>query len=78
MPDKEKEGAGFPIGGAFVILAVLLGYLIIPDQPFKTSRQATQDAAKSEVMKRTHVDARLWEDPFCARASVEELHNTES
>ena len=64
MPDKEKEGAGFPLGGAFVILAVLLGYLIIPDQPFKTSRQATQDAAKSEVMKRTHVDARLWEDPF--------------
>lgn len=64
MPDKEKEGAGFPISGAFVILAFLLGYLIIPDQPFKTSRQAAQDAAKSQVLKSTHVEARLWEDPF--------------
>jgi len=64
MPDKEKEGAGFPISGAFVILAVLLGYLIIPDQPFKTSRQAAQDAAKSQALKSTHVEARLWEDPF--------------
>jgi hypothetical protein len=66
MPDKEKEGAGFPISGAFVILAVLLGDLIIPDQPFKTSRQAAQDEAKSQVLKSTHVEARLWENPFMA------------
>jgi hypothetical protein len=66
MPDKEKEGAGLPIGGMFVILTILLGYFIIPDQPFKSSRQPTQDAAKSQVPERGHVEARLWEDPFAA------------
>jgi hypothetical protein len=66
MPDKEKEIAGLPIGGVFVILALLLGYFIIPDQPFKTSRQPTQDAEKSEVIKRATIEARLWEDPFGA------------
>ncbi len=62
MPDKEA--AGLPFGGVFVILALLLGYLVIPDQPFKTSRQAVQDAAKSQALKSTYVEARLWEDPF--------------
>jgi hypothetical protein len=62
MPDKEA--AGLPLGGVFVILALLLGYLVIPDQPFKTSRQAVQDAAKSQALRSTHVEARLWEDPF--------------
>jgi hypothetical protein len=64
MPDKEKEIAGLPIGGVFVILAILLGYFIYPDQPFKTSRQSIQDAAKSQVPKSAPVEARLWEDPF--------------
>jgi hypothetical protein len=62
MPDKEA--AGLPLGGVFVILALLLGYLVIPDQPFKTSRQAVQDAVKNQGLKSTHVEARLWEDPF--------------
>jgi hypothetical protein len=64
MPDKEKEGAGFPTGGVFVILAILLGYFIVPDQPFKTSRQSIPDKAKSQVQESTSVEARLWEDPF--------------
>lgn len=66
MPDKEREIAGIPIGGLFVILAVLLGYFVIPDQPFKTSRQSIPDAAQLQVQKSGHVDARLWEDPFAA------------
>ena len=64
MPDKEKEGAGFPAGGVFVILAILLGYFIVPDQPFKTSRQSISDKAKSQVQESASVEARLWEDPF--------------
>jgi hypothetical protein len=64
MPDKEKEGAGFPTGGVFVILAILLGYFIVPDQPFKTSRQSIPDKAKSQVQESASVEARLWEDPF--------------
>jgi hypothetical protein len=66
MPDREKEAAGFPFGGAVVILAILFGYLIIPDQPFKTSRQEMPEAPKSEALKSTAVAARLWEDPFAA------------
>lgn len=66
MPDKEKEIAGIPIGGVFVILALLLGYFAIPDQPFKTSRQSIPDAAQIQAPKSSHVEARLWEDPFAA------------
>jgi len=64
MPDKEKEGSGLPIGGVFVVLAILLGYFIAPDQPFKPSRQAMPDTAKSQVQESGLVDARLWEDPL--------------
>lgn len=66
MPDKDREIAGLPIGGVFVILAFLLGYFILPDHPFKTSRQSTPDAPKSETRERSHVEARLWEDPYSA------------
>ena len=66
MPDKEKEVAGLPMGGVFVILALLLSYFIITDQPFKTSRQLMPDEAKGPVHERPPVKARLWEDPFSA------------
>ena len=75
MPDKEKEGAGLPMGGVFVIITLLLSYFIISDQPFKTSRQPTQDAEKSEVIKRTTIEARLWEDPFAAILRSKEYQN---
>jgi hypothetical protein len=64
MPDKEKEGAGFSAGGAFVILTLLLGFFIVPDQPFKTSRQPIPDKAKSAIQESPSAEARLWEDPF--------------
>jgi hypothetical protein len=69
MPDKEKQGAEFPLGGVFVVLALIFGWFIIPDQPYKSSRQI-QDVAKPNPPVRSLAEARLWEDPFSVRERV--------
>ena len=76
MSDKEKQGTEFPLGGVFVVLALILGWFAVPDEPFKSSRQSPSPV-KSAPVARNHADARLWEDPFSVRDRITEKEKIE-
>ena len=67
MGNDEKSISGIPISGALAVVALILGLLVIPQEPFKASRPPkTPEKTNSALHEREDVQARLWQDPFSA------------
>ena len=66
MGNEEKSISGIPISGALAVVALILGFLVIPQEPFKASRPKSQDKSVPCIHEEEDVRARLWQDPFAA------------
>jgi hypothetical protein len=66
MGNDEKSISGIPVSGILAAIALILGIIVIPQLPFKASRPAPTQTAKSIVHEGEDVQARLWQDPFSA------------
>ena len=66
MGNDEKSISGIPISGALAIVALILGLLVIPQEPFKASRPNTPEEIRSALHEGEDVQSRLWQDPFSA------------
>ena len=66
MGDDEKSISGIPISGALAIVALIVGFLVIPQEPFKASRPNIPVKLRSVPHGGEDVQARLWQDPFSA------------
>jgi len=66
MVPEEKSVSGIPISGALMIVALILGLVVIPQQPYQSSRPKPPDQFECSLDMEENVQARLWQDPFAA------------
>jgi hypothetical protein len=63
---QQRETPGFPITGAAVVIAIILGVLFVQQIPFKGSRPKAPGDGALPSYGPEDVQSRLWEDPFGA------------